>query len=74
MKKLTIRKARAALTHLDKLLDREGEITLTRRGKPIARVLPFGGKRTMPSHRDLRSAMPRLRRPSQRLIRDDRDR
>ncbi len=73
MKALTIRQARQALTHLDELLAKEGEVTITRRGAPIARVLPLREARRIPSHASLRREMPRLRKGSERLIRDDRD-
>lgn len=73
MKKLTIRKAREALSHLDDLLGREGEVTITRRGRPVARLLPIEGRRPVPSHEDLRRQMPRVRRPSASLIREERD-
>ena len=73
MKQLTIREARQALSHLDRLLAVEGELTITRRGEPIARVLPVGKRRAIPSHRDLRESMPRMKKPSQALIRADRD-
>ncbi len=73
MKKLTIREARKSLTHLEHLLDVEGEVLVTRRGEPIAHLVPAGKKRPIPSHRDLREAMPRMRKRSERLIREDRD-
>jgi antitoxin (DNA-binding transcriptional repressor) of toxin-antitoxin stability system len=73
MKELNIRQVRQSLSHLDKLLATEGELTITRRGKVIARVTSAGKKRAMPSHRDLRLEMPRLRRRSERLIREERD-
>ncbi len=73
MKKLTIRETRQALSHLDRLLAAEGEVTITRRGEAIARVVALGKKRTIPSHRDLREKMPRMRRGSEKLIREDRD-
>ena len=73
MKQLTIREAREALSHLDRLLAVEGELTITRRGEPIARVLPVGKRRTIPSHRDLRESMPRMRKSSEKVIREDRD-
>ena len=41
MKNLNIREIRHELAHLDELLAREGEVILTRHGKPIARVLPI---------------------------------
>ena len=73
MKMLNIREARKALSHLDRLLDEEGELTITRRGEPIARVVPVIGKRSIPSHRDLRESMPRLRKGSEKIVRTDRD-
>jgi len=73
MKKLTIRQARESLGNLDRLLAEEGEVTITRRGDEIARVVPVGGKRLMPSHAALRRSMRRMRRGSERLVREDRD-
>ena len=74
MKKLTIRETRQALSHLDKLLSVEGEVTITRRGEPIARLIPIDiGKRSVPSHRDLREGMRFMRKGSEKLIREDRD-
>jgi antitoxin (DNA-binding transcriptional repressor) of toxin-antitoxin stability system len=73
MKKLTIRQARQSLGNLDRLLAEESEVTSTRRGNPIARVLPAVTERTMPSHAALRRSMPRMRKGSERLIREDRD-
>jgi antitoxin (DNA-binding transcriptional repressor) of toxin-antitoxin stability system len=73
MKKLTIRQTRQALGKLDQLLADEGEVTITRRGDAIARVLPVGIARTMPSHAALRRSMPRMRKESERLIREDRN-
>jgi antitoxin (DNA-binding transcriptional repressor) of toxin-antitoxin stability system len=73
MKKLNIRQARQVLSHLDQFLAAEGEVTITRRGQPIARVIQIGKKRPIPSHRDLREKMPRMRKGSEKLIRADRD-
>jgi len=74
MKKLTIREARRALSHLDRLLSIEGEVMITRRGEPIARLVEISNKkRPVPSHKDLRESMPRMRRGSEKLIREDRD-
>ncbi len=72
MKKLTIREARRSLTNLDRLLAVEGELTITRRGKAIARMVQIGQKRPIPSHRDLREKMARMRKGSEKLIREDR--
>jgi antitoxin (DNA-binding transcriptional repressor) of toxin-antitoxin stability system len=73
MKKLTIREARQSLSHLDRLLAVEGEVTITRRGEAIARVVQVGKKRPIPSHRDLREGMRRMRKGSEKIIREDRD-
>ena len=73
MKKLTIREIRQSLSHLDKLLAVEEEIMITRRGDPIARVVQVGRKRPIPSHRDLREAMPNMHKGSETLLRKDRD-
>jgi prevent-host-death family protein len=49
MKTLNIREVRSALSHLDELLRKEGEVVVTRRGKPLARILPVHAQRTIPS-------------------------
>ena len=48
MKELSIREARQSLSHLDQLLELEGEVMITRRGEPIARVIPISRKRSIP--------------------------
>ena len=73
MKKLSIREVRQSLSRLDQLLALEGEVMITRRGEPIARVIPVDRKRSIPSHRNLRKSMPRMRKGSEHLIRKDRD-
>lgn len=73
MKTLTIRQMRSALTRLDEVVGQEGEIVVTRRGRALARVVPVRPKAATPSHRDLRARMPRLRVPSEVLVRRDRD-
>jgi antitoxin (DNA-binding transcriptional repressor) of toxin-antitoxin stability system len=73
MRKLSIREARQALSHLDLLLETEGEVTITRRGDPIAKVVQVGRKRPIPSHRDLREGMKRMHKGSETFLREDRD-
>lgn len=73
MKKLNIREARQSLSHLDSLLEVEGEVMITRRGKAIARLVQIAKNRAIPSHRDLRTGMPRLRKGSEKMVREDRD-
>jgi prevent-host-death family protein len=73
MKTLSIREVRKELAQLDRLVSREGEVVVTRRGQPIARLLPLRSKRRMPSHSDLRGSMPRLRKGSEKHVRAERD-
>ncbi len=73
MRELSIREMREKLGNLDRLVQHEGEILITRRGVPIARLLPVKGVQHKPSHAELRSAMPRLETPSETVVRDDRD-
>ncbi len=73
MKKLTTREARQALSQLDRLLEEEGEITITRRGKPIGRVTAIGGKKAIPSLKDLRMKMRPVKTKSEILVREDRE-
>jgi len=72
MKAISIRDMRSNLGHLDKLIESEGEIIVTRRGTPIARLLPVQGARNMPDHAALRARMPVML-SSARLVREDRD-
>ncbi len=72
MKTLSIREMRTELGRLDQLLDREGELVVTRRGKAIARIVPLKCHRKMPSHADFRRRLPRLS-SSAEQIRTDRE-
>ncbi len=73
MKKLNIRQARQALSSLERILELEGEVTITRRGDPVARLVQIGRKRPIPSHRDLREEMKRMLERSEVILRKDRD-
>ncbi len=72
MKAISIREMRNELGHLDQLIESQGEIVVTKRGNPIARLLPVQGARTIPDHVDLRACMSELT-PSSQLLRKDRD-
>ncbi len=73
MKSISIREMRTELGHLDQLIASEGEVVVTKRGKPIARLLPVKGSRSMPDHSSLRAQMSRLNTSSVSLLREDRD-
>lgn len=72
MKSLTIRQARQALSHLDEILTEEGELTITNRGRAVARIITIE-ERSIPSHRDLRQQTGRMKKGSEKLLREDRD-
>ena len=72
MRNLSIRGVRRELAQLDELVSREGEIVVTRRGRPIARLLPLRGQRRVPSHAELRASMPRLKTGSEKHQRAER--
>ena len=73
MKELNVREMREAIGRLDTLVEAAGELIVTRRGKPIARILPATRRMPRPDHAELRARMPRLDVPSEELIREDRD-
>ncbi|SIT67096.1 Antitoxin component of toxin-antitoxin stability system, DNA-binding transcriptional repressor [Ectothiorhodosinus mongolicus] len=73
MKELNIREMRANIGRLDELVAEEGELVISRRGQPIARILPMAAHRQFPDHADLRLRMARLQTPSAELIRAERD-
>jgi antitoxin (DNA-binding transcriptional repressor) of toxin-antitoxin stability system len=73
MKNLTIRQARQSLSHLEDILSSGEEVTITKRGKAVARIVRLGVRKPIPSHRDLRAKMRRMRKESAGLIREDRD-
>jgi len=73
MTQITIRQAREVLTRLEEELAEKGEIVITRRGRPLAKIVPIRESRPVPSHRDLRARMSPLRRGSEELVREDRD-
>jgi len=73
MKTMSIREMRSELGRLGEVLEDEGEVVITRHGRPIARVVPLAGPRRRPRHDELRASMPRLERGSERVVRADRD-
>lgn len=73
IKTVNIRQVRAALSRLEEIVAREGEVLVTRRGKAIARLLPLGGGKPVPSHADLRGRMKRLKLGSEVYVRRDRE-
>lgn len=73
MKTVSVRSMRSALARLDDVIAAHGELLLTKRGRPIARIVPLRPTQPLPTHADLRASMPRLARPSEDLLRAERD-
>lgn len=73
MRTMTIRKIRESIGQLEEIVSESGEIVITKRGAPIARIIPIAGARIRPSHADLRQRIPPLATPSSELIRAERD-
>lgn len=73
MRTVNIREVRSLLPHLDEVLAREGEVLVTRRGDPIARLVPAAPPMKRPCHADLRARMTASALGSEVLVREDRD-
>jgi prevent-host-death family protein len=73
MKSVSVREMRIELSKLEDVLARSGEVTITRHGRPIARVLPMTKPGAIPTHDDLRAKMPKLKTRSEASIRQERN-
>ena len=75
MGEISVRELRELLRSLEDRLESEGELLLTRRGKPIARILPVERRKgaDRPSHADLRASIRPLVTGSERHVRADRE-
>jgi antitoxin (DNA-binding transcriptional repressor) of toxin-antitoxin stability system len=74
MKTLTIREAREGLSHPDQMFADDEEVIVTRRGEPVARILPI--KPAKPRIRSLaafRASQAPLSPPLSQTVVDDRD-
>jgi prevent-host-death family protein len=74
MRAMSIREVRDNLVNIEQVIEREGEVTVTRHGRPVAKIVALRQRGPAPSHADLRASMPRMERPSEELVREDRDR
>ena len=71
---LGVREIRAGCEALQDVLAREGEVILTRHGKPFARVLPYAETaQKMPSLKDFRARQKHQTVPTASIIRKERD-
>ena len=73
MRSLSIREVRAALGNIEEIIQKEGELLITRHGKPVARIVPVERARRLPSCKALRDSMPLMKTTSAELIRAERD-
>jgi antitoxin (DNA-binding transcriptional repressor) of toxin-antitoxin stability system len=74
MRRVTVRQMRELLPDIEAALAAEGEMVLTRRGRPIARLVPVAETPAHPlSTATLRARTPPLVVPSEVLLRQERD-
>lgn len=73
MKKVSVRELREISPKLERVLSKHGELSVTRRGKEIARVLPARQPIDFAAHEQLRRSMPFQSVPSEVLIGEDRE-
>ena len=73
MKSINIRQMRGALSGIEEILAKEGELLITRRDRPVARLLPVRTTKSPASHADLRASMRYLKTGSEALVRAERD-
>jgi prevent-host-death family protein len=74
MREMSIRELRDSLSSIGEIVEHDGEVLLTRHGRPLVKLVALNPCRTAPSHADLRGSMPRMAVPSEELIRADRER
>ena len=74
MRNMSIRELREALPSIGEILQKEGDVVITRHGRPLARIVSLEPLRGAPSHAELRASMPRMAIAGEELIREDRER
>ena len=72
MKTLTIREARAGLSHPDKMFSDNEEILVVCRGEPVARILPAKPKMRVRSLAAFRARQPMQTVPNEEIVGEDR--
>ncbi len=74
MREMSVRELRDSLSSIGEIVEREGEVLLTRHGRPLVRLVALNPSRSAPSHANLRAGMPYMTAPSEDLVRVDRER
>jgi antitoxin (DNA-binding transcriptional repressor) of toxin-antitoxin stability system len=75
MKTITIREAREGLSHPEQMFAENDEVIVTRRGEPVARILPIRPRPVFRSLAEFRASQPMQTVPSEDIlaeIREDR--
>lgn len=70
---MSIREVRNNLVNIEQVIEQDGEVLVTRHGRPVAKIVPLRHRCALPSHADLRASMQRMERRSEELVREDRD-
>jgi prevent-host-death family protein len=65
MREMSLREFRQVMGVIDEVLAAHGELTITRHGRPIAKVVPLPGERPVPSRAALRADAPRAAPPGE---------
>lgn len=73
MRTVTIREAREGLSHPEQLFAGNDEVIVTRRGEPVARILPIAPKPSLGSLRNFLASQPVQTIPSEALLVEDRE-
>lgn len=73
MKTLTIREAREGLSHPEQMFADNDEVIVTRRGEPIARILPVAPKPGLRSLKDFLISQPMQNVPSEAILAEERE-
>jgi len=74
MREISVRELRDSLSSIGEIVECDGEVVLTRHGRPLVKLVPLRPCRSAPSHALLRAGMPYLPATSEDLVRADRER
>lgn len=74
MRTFSLAEAKAQLSQLVELVEAGEEVTITRRGKPVVRLVPSSpARQQLPSLSELRSRLPEQTQPAGEFMRSLRD-
>lgn len=73
MRTVTIREAREGLSHPEQLFAGNDEVIVTRRGEPVARILPIHPRPSLASLREFLASQAVQTVPSEALLAEERE-